>query len=89
MALKTNVIINGKIFDPSDKGDEYLKEEPDVKIIRKGLLHIFKPIEKELPDHDITVSWNEDEKNIGYSSETLDQSVVGDALKRHHGIDFL
>jgi hypothetical protein len=85
--IKMNVVIGKDQYTLSNLAKEQLKLVPNLGLIQKGLSHIFKPIEKEFPDHCIEVLWNDDEKKLDYSSDTLDPTVIGDTLKRHHGIE--
>jgi hypothetical protein len=85
--IKMNVVIGKDKYALSNLAKEQLKEVPNLGLIQKGLTHIFKPVEKEFPDHDIEVLWNDDEKKLDYSSDTLEPAVIGDMLKRHHGIE--
>jgi hypothetical protein len=81
------VIYEGKSYAASDSNNQESFPVPGFNLMQKGLLHIFKPIVHQFPDHDIDISWNEDEKRLSYSSNTLDQSLIEAAIKEHHAIE--
>lgn len=85
--IKMNVLIGNDKYALSDLAKEHIKQVPNLGLIQKGLTHIFKPVEKQFPDHDIYVSWDDNEKKLDYSSDTIEPSVIGETLKRHHGIE--
>jgi hypothetical protein len=86
--ININVIVDGVKYFPSDLKNPRLQPLHNIQLIKKGLTHIFKPIQKEFPDHDISVSWNEDEKSLSHSSDSLDPSIIDDALIKYHGTTF-
>jgi hypothetical protein len=85
--LKMDVIYKGQTYALTDLISQQSHPVPAVTLIQKGLLHIFQPIADEFPGHDIAVLWNEDEQTLRYISNTLDPSVIEDAIKRHHDLE--
>jgi hypothetical protein len=65
----------------------YDHQMPILRLIQKGISHIFKPVELAFPEHQISVTWDEDQNQLSYSCETLEKSQITEVLKRHHGVD--
>ena len=77
--------MNGENYRLPDAGFE--KEMPILRLIQKGINHIFKPVIQSFPEHKINVIWNEDQNELSYSCETLEKYKITEVLKKHHGID--
>lgn len=83
--ITLDVWINGENYRLPDAGHE--KEIPILRLIQKGINHIFKPVIQTFPEHLIHVIWNEDQNELSYSCETLEKPKIAEVLKKHHGID--
>jgi hypothetical protein len=80
-----DVLIDGeKIRLPNAAYD---KQRPILRLIQKGISHIFKPVALAFPEHEISVTWDEDQNQLSYSCKTLEKSQITEVLKRIHGID--
>jgi hypothetical protein len=81
--LLLNVIVVGEKYTLPDKEQE--KKIPILYIIRKGINHIFKPVLEKHPGHFISVTWDEDLKELKYNSDTLSQEAITEMLNSAHG----
>jgi hypothetical protein len=86
--VSIQVIVNGVNYIPSDLENQRFQPTEAIQLLNKGLTHIFKPIQMEFPNDDISVSWNEDEKSLSHSSVSLDPSIIDEALIKYHGTTF-
>jgi len=85
--VNLNVVYEAKAYALNDLDIPQYHPVTALTLIQNGLLPIFQAIADEFPGHNITVSWNEDEQRLSYSSDMLEPSVIGDALKKYHGIE--
>ncbi|HXB45757.1 MAG TPA: hypothetical protein VNV85_16935 [Puia sp.] len=80
-----DVLIDGQKYRlPNAAHDNQM---PILRLIQKGISHIFKPVDRAFPGHQISVTWDEDQNQLSYSSETLEKSQITEVLRRNHGID--
>jgi hypothetical protein len=81
--LILNVIIDGEKYRlPVAKGE---KEHPRLRLIHKGIIHIFKPVLHTFPGHEVEVTWDEDLNEMKYSSGTVHKDELTKTLNFHHG----
>lgn len=80
-----DVLINGEKYRLPNAA--YETQKPILRLIQKGINHIFKPVIQAFPEHEISVTWDEDQNQLSYSCETLQKLQITEVLKNHHGID--
>ncbi len=84
--MYVDIIWEGRKFRLPDKPLE--QHMPILGLLHKGIRHIFKPVLKECPGHEIRVTWDEDLKMLQYESPTLSIEKISEILVASHGINF-
>lgn len=81
--LILDAIIHGEKYRLPDAAIE--KQIPILYLIRKGINHIFRPVLMQYAGHSISVTWNEDLKELKFISETIPDQVIIDMLNANQG----
>ena len=84
--LSVDIIWEGKKFRLPDEALE--RDMPRLRMLHKGIMHIFKPVLREYPGHEILVIWDEDLQTLAYDSPTLPKEKIGEVLTASHGTLF-
>ena len=66
--------------------DRFLHSHPMLCLMEKGIQEIFGKVSASFPGEDILIIWDEDNRKLFYSSDTLSHSQISEEIKKLHGV---
>jgi hypothetical protein len=81
-----NVILKGQNYRLPNIAFE--EATPMLKIIRKGIMNLFRPVVIEYPHNKIIVTWDDDKQELIYDSDTIIKTNISKILREHHGMEY-
>ena len=80
--IEITVILDGVTYHANDDG--FKKKNLKAFLLAKGVKHIFKYVVEDFKGHQILATWNEDQSELTFSSNTISTKDLELSLQKHN-----